>query len=70
MALGAEIRRTVAKAVAGGVPDVVDTVTIDTSGDMLIACLRQRRAVDTLPIGCIDRAVTTGTGLWNGKPGT
>ena len=65
MAGRAKIRGTVAETIGTGVLNIVNTVTIRTGGNVLVALLGQCRAVDAFLVFIINGAVALGTGLRN-----
>src|SRR5215212_4781786 len=70
MAICTKLRRTIAECIRLGISNIMYAVTISTSWNVLVTLLSQRRAMDALFIGFVDRVMTFGTGLRNEKPGT
>src|SRR5574339_1051186 len=68
MAFRAQIRCAIAEGVGCRVLDVVNAMTINTSRNILIALLRQCRAMNTFLIGVINCTVTLGASLRNYQP--
>ena len=70
MAVRAQVRSAVAERGSRRALYIMNAMTINTGGNILIAFFRQRRPVDTFLIGVINCTVAFGAGLRDHQPST
>src|SRR5215208_42705 len=70
MTFCAQIWSTVAEGSRRWILNIMNAMTINTSRNILIALLSQRRAMDAFLISVINCAVALGASLWNHQSST